>query len=159
MQLNINLGGKFYICATPQTADLDLAAFQALTWVEVGGVGSVGEMGRTQNVPAYDTWNRNTPHKAKGMTDGGNPPVEVARDTADAGQDILRTAASPTERRAYAVKVEHNDKLTVPGGSNSCFYNRALVTGPTRPQGRAEDFDLEVFTLGMLQDELSSDPT
>ena len=38
-------------------------------------------------------------------------------------------------------------------------YNRGLVTGPTIPLGRTEDFDLEVFTLGLQQRQLTVDPS
>ena len=36
---------KFYICTTPQPDDLQDYQFEALSWVQVGQVGMVGETG------------------------------------------------------------------------------------------------------------------
>lgn len=33
------------------------------------------------------------------------------------------------------------------------------MSGPTRPNGQNEDFDLEVFTLGLVQEEIVVNPT
>lgn len=154
--VNTNSGAKLYICATAQLADLDAAGFAALTWVRVTGVGSVGEIGNNQNILTYDTWDNDVVQKAKGMVDAGSPDVEVARDTTDAGQDALRTAAATNS--PYAIKIERNDKLTG-GGTNTLLYNRALIVGPRRPQGRNEDFDLEIYQFGLVQREVVVDPT
>lgn len=154
-QGNTNASGKVYICATPATTELNQAAYEALTWVEISNVGSMGEIGNNQPINNYTTWNDGT-MKAKGTPDYGSPELEIGRDTGDAGQDALRVAA--TLNSPHAFKVERNDALTG-GGTNTMIYNRALVTGPRRPQGRSEDFDLEIFTLGMFNNEVVVDPT
>lgn len=154
---NTQAGSKISICATPQPVALaNAAAYAALTWVQVKGVGSLGETGTKTNILSYDTWDTTVTQKAKGISDGGSPELEVSRDTADAGQDLLRTAALTNLN--YAFKVERNDKLTV-GGTNSIFYLRGIVSGPARPNGRNEDFDIEVFTLGLQDLEVITDPT
>lgn len=150
-----NAGGKLYVCATPQANNLDRTGFEALTWVEVKGVGSVGEMGVNTNILTYDTWGDDVVRKQKGMSNAGDPPVEVARIPADAGQIILRAAAKT--KLNYALKIVKDD-ATIVGGVGTTIYNRGLVTGPTRPMGRNEDFDLEVFTFGLQQLEILVDP-
>ena len=154
---NTNAGSKFYVCATPQATDLDASGFAALTWVLVGGVGSVGETGDNTNVLSYDTWDDAVVQKAKGLTDAGSPEIEVARDPSDAGQDILRAAAQTNFY--YAFKIESTDLPDSNTGAKPTIrYNRGLVAGPREPNGRNEDFDLEIFTLGLVQKQIKVDP-
>lgn len=154
---NTNAGSKLYVCATPQATDLNQTAYEALTWVLVGGVGSVGETGDNTNVLSYDTWDDAVVQKAKGLTDAGSPEIEVARDPSDAGQDILRTAAGTNFY--YAFKIEGTDKPDNNTGAKPTIrYNRGLVAGPREPNGRNEDFDLEIFTLGLVQKQIKVDP-
>lgn len=154
---NTNAGSKLYVCATPQMTDLNASAFAALTWVLVGGVGSVGETGDNTNILNYDTWDDAVVQKAKGLTDAGSPEIEVARDPSDAGQDILRAAARTNFY--YAFKIEGTDVPdSDPDSKPTIRYNRGLVAGPREPNGRNEDFDLEIFTLGLVQKQIKVDP-
>lgn len=146
---------KFYVCATVQPTALDAAGYAALTWTEVTGVGAMGETGSKTNILNYDTWGTDVIDKSKGVTNAGDPTLEVARDATDAGQIIMRAAG--LTRYTYAFKVEHDDKPS-DGYSNTVAYHRGLVTGPTRPNGRTEDFDLEVFTLALKQREIVVNP-
>lgn len=145
-----NKGQKVYISTTAQNSDLaNAAAYDALTYTEVGHVGAIGESGTQTNIVNYDELGTTVVQKQKGISDAGNPTIEVARDASDAGQDALRAAALTTNN--YAFKFVDNDS----GGTNgTTYYNRGLVTGPTRPNGRVEDFVLEVFTLGLQQLEI-----
>lgn len=153
---NTNAGGKLYICTTPQPDDLDAEDFAALTWVQIKGVGSHGETGISTNILSYDTWDTDVIQKAKGMTDGGSPEIELARIPSDPGQ-IALTAAALTNFN-YAFKVERNDKPNATG-TPTIRYNRGLVTGPRQPNGRNEDFDLEIFTLGLNQRQITVNAT
>lgn len=154
---NTHAGATFWVCATPQPVDLDAAGFAALTWVQVKAVGSHGETGPNTNILTYDTWDTSVVQKAKGITNAGDPQVELARLPDDPGQVILRAAALTNFN--YAFKIEHNDKPNALAGSKpTTVYNRGLVTGPVRPRGRNEDFDLERFTLGLQQLEVVVDP-
>ena len=155
---NTNAGRKLYICTTPQPANLaDAAAFATLTYVLIGGVGSVGETGSKTNILSYDTWDDDVVRKAKGLTDAGSPTIEVARDAEDAGQNALRAAALTNFN--YAFKVVGNDAPNADVGSSPTIrYNRGLVSGPTQPNGRNEDFDLEVFMLGLQQRQITVAP-
>lgn len=154
---NTNAGSKLYICATAQPTDLDTSAFAALTWVQIKGVGNVGETGSNTNILNYPTWDNTVIQKAKGLTDAGNPEIEVARDESDAGQDALRTAAATNYN--YAFKIERNDKPNANVGSSpTILYNRGLVSGPRTPNGRNEDFDLNVFSLALQQKQIIVDP-
>lgn len=152
-------GSKLYICATPQPSALNQAQYEALTWVEITGVGAMAEVGSSTNILTYDTWADDVVRKQKGMTNAGDPTVELAYDPAlgaDTGQGVL--AAAALTKFIYAFKVQRADEL-ITGGTGTTYYHRGLVTGPSHPQGRNEDFDLDVYTLGLVQREIRVKPT
>lgn len=153
---NANAGSKLFICTTPQQSDLDRSAFELLAWVEIKSLGSHGEIGASTNILTYDTWDSVVVQKAKGMTNAGDPDIELARLPTDPGQNALRAAS--LSNMNYAFKILRNDPAKI-GGEPTTIYYRALVTGPKKPLGRNEDFDLEVFTFGLNQLPLTVDPT
>lgn len=148
---NTNARAKVYIATVAQNDELVQADYEALTWVEIKGIGSHGETGVTTNILSYDTWDTDVTQKAKGITDAGSPEIELARIALDPGQLLLRNAAN--NNLNYAFKMVRNDPITE-GGVGTILYNRGLVVGPRRPHGRNEDFDLEVFTVGLQQREI-----
>lgn len=155
---NTNAFCKIYVSSAPVAAtDLTQTDYEALTWVEVKNVGSRGETGKSTNMLNYNTWGDRVIQKAKGMTDAGGGDLECARLPTDPGQIILRAAAAGDNNNNYAFKELRSDGPV--GGTGTIFYNRGLVTGPKRPGGRNEDFDLEVFTLGFQQEEIVVAPS
>jgi len=148
-------GAKLYICSTAQNSDLNKAAFEALTYVQIKGVGSHGETGTNTNVVSYDTWDTEFVQKAKGTSNAGDPEVELARIPADAGQLILRTAGDHFNKNNYAFKIELNDAPS--GGTPTTIFNRGMVAGPRIPFGRNEDFITEVYTLALQQQQIIVD--
>ncbi|MDI1261736.1 MAG: hypothetical protein PS018_00570 [bacterium] len=145
-----NKGTTLWACATAQNTDLDQAAFTALTWVQVNQVGSIGETGPNTNMLTYDTLDTTVSQKDKGITNAGDPAIEVARVPTDPGQILLRAQGAPTNYDAFAFKMVKRD--------GTIMYNRGKVTGPLRPNGRNEDFDLETYTLGLEQLEIVVNP-
>jgi len=138
-----NSGSKLFICVTPQNKDLTETEFKALAFVQVSNVGSVGERGINTNIVQYDTWDTLVAKKGKGITNAGDPQVEVAESLTDPGQIAMRAAGAPGVPDAYAFKIERPD-----GGLE---FLRGLVTGPNKPGGRNEDFRLNTYTLGLNQ--------
>lgn len=153
---NSNAASTVYISTTAANDDLSEAAFALLTYVEITGVGSHGETGTNTNILTYDTWDTSVAQKAKGISDAGSPEIEVSRSVTDAGQIALRAAALTSDN--YAFKIVRTDKLNATG-TPTILYNRGLITGPRRPMGRNEDFDLEIFTLALQQLEVVTDAT
>lgn len=137
-----NSGGKVAIAAEPQNEALDLAGFEALTYVDIAKVGQLGERGGSANIQTYDTWDTDVALKGKGIINAGDPVLEVAYDPADPGQIAVRAAALDKAGN-YAFEVTRQD------GSKQ--YLRGLVTGPNEPGGRNEDFVLHNFTLALNQ--------
>ena len=154
---NTNAASKWYVCATPQNSNLTEADYASLNWTLISKVGNVGETGKSTNVLTYNTWDTEVADKAKGITDAGSPTMEVARDPDDAGQEILRQAGAVGNNNKYAFKEVRADGPL--GGTGTIFYNRGIVGGPTRPNGQNEDFDVEVFTIGFVQEEVIVKPT
>lgn len=154
---NTNAFSKFYVCPTPQNTNLTEDDYNSLEWVLVSGLGNLGETGKSTNVLTYNTWETEVSDKAKGITDAGSPTVEVARDPNDKGQQVLRDAGAVGNNNKYAFKIQRADGPL--GGTGTIQYNRGIVTGPTRPNGQNEDFDLEIFTLGLVQEEIVVNPT
>lgn len=138
-----NAGSKLFICVLPQNEDLTATEFAALTFVQVKKVGSIGERGINTNVVQYDTLDTLVALKGKGITNAGDPQIEVAEDLKDPGQVAMRAAGAPDVPDTYAFKIERAD--------GSIEYLRGLVTGPNVPGGRNEDFILNTYTLGLNQ--------
>lgn len=137
-------GDQLHISTTTAGAvDLDQTAFEALAFTQVKGVGSVGEYGVSTNTLTYDTWDTLVAKKAKGITNAGDPEVEVARSATDPGQLAMRAAGGPAVKDNYAFKVVRQD--------GTIDFLRGLVAGPRRPNGRNEDFDLEIYTIMLNQ--------
>lgn len=153
---NTNAASKIYVCSIPQNTNLTEADYESLQWVLVKGVGNLGETGKSTNVLTYNTWDTEVADKAKGITDAGSPTLEVARDPFDEGQNILREAGKVGNNNKYAFKIQRADGEI--GGLGTTQYNRGIVAGPTRPNGQNEDFDLEIFTLGFVQEEIVVEP-
>lgn len=150
-----NKDRKAYVCTTPQPVDLTQSQYEALTWIEVSNVGNIGESGTQTNLPTYDELATDVTQKGKGISNAGDPTIECARNPTDPGQQALRAMAKTNFN--YAFKFEDKDAPDA-NHTNSVYYNRGLVTGPTRPNGRNEDFILEVFTLALNQREIVVDP-
>ena len=160
---NTNRGRKVYIAVTAPGGTTPLACpsplnqgqYEALDWTEVGNVGSVGESGMNENIVSYDELSTDVTQKQKGIANAGDPVIECARNPTDGGQIAMRAAAAT--RMIYAFKIEDADAPSV-GYTNTIYYNRGVVAGPTRPNGRNEDFILENYTLGLVQREIVVNP-
>lgn len=148
-------GRKFFIAVTvadgqtPLKVDVDLTdeQYEALFWQQVKSVGSIGETGTRDNFLTYDHLDDDVITKAKGLSDAGDVRVEVARRGYDKGQVAMRAAG--ITRYNYAFKILDEDGTT--------YYERGLVIGPTKPNGRQENFNLENYRLAMNQREIVID--
>jgi len=151
-------GRKLYIAVTlaagqiPIVKDVDIAnaaAYAALNWTQVTGVGSIGQTGTSDNVVTYDEMDSDVLPKSKGISDAGTPQIEVSRKGTDKGQIALRAAG--LTKNNYAFKILDDDSL---GTNGTTTYLRGMVGGPTKPNGRQESFNLEVYTLALNQREI-----
>ncbi len=149
-------GSKVYVCEDPQNTDLTSSTYAALTWVLVGKVGNIGDLGATSNINVYNTLDEAVSQKQKGVANAGDPQIEVADVADDAGQVILRGFGDPLNQNNCAIKIERND--APPGKTNTIFYSRGVVSGPLYPGGGSDDFDLARYTIGLNQLPIRVDP-
>ena len=144
MSDDLNMNGTLYACATAQhNTDLNQAGFEALTWVEIGKLVTLPQVGFEANVVTQNYVNTDFSSDAKGFINGTASEVMVGRDPADAGQIILRTAAN--SRYRYAFKREYAD--AVAGFTATTTYFRALVSSLLDAGGGGEEFDNETFGI------------
>lgn len=155
MSGDINKGRKLYFCETVQPDDLTQTAFEALTWVEVGFVVSIGETGSNVNVVSQDYHATTVTQKKSGINNAGDPAIEVGYSPTDAGQIAMNAVAN--NGAYYATKMEMDDNPT--GSTDTIKYNRGLVLGPVHSNGGVEDFDNRIYTLGLVQGQIVVAPT
>ena len=82
--------------------------YSALTYVEIGGVESIGTIGASTGKVEFQPL-KGPKQKHKGSTDYGSLQPTIALDSDDAGQALLRTAAHPYNSALYAVQVVYPD--------------------------------------------------
>lgn len=140
----LNLDGTLYVCATPQNSTLTEANFEALTWVEIGKIVTLPQVGFEANVVTQNYVNAYFSADAKGFINGTASEVVVGREPANAGQDILRTAAASLGGK-YAFKREYADSTATT--TATIKYFRALVTSYLDAGGGGEEFDNETFGI------------
>lgn len=144
------MGRKFFVSTTPVTKGIALAALEALTYTEVKDIGNIGQMGTEVNILTYNVMDTDFADKQKGISNAGDPTLEVAFSPTDPGQVLLRAHAKT--RFLYAFKSELDDAPS--GGTPTEIYNVGLVAGPAMPNGGPEDFVVEVYTLPCVQEQI-----
>lgn len=150
MPNTIKKGGKLFISSEDAPDDLLQAGFEALAWVEVGGMVSLPEMGISTNMVNRDLLEDEVTTYQKGYSNAGESDFEVAPDHSDLGQVELLEVGAPTYRIARAFKIESNDKLNATG-TNTIRYSRGVVAGPKLNSGSGEDFDTEMYSIAFNQ--------
>ena len=136
-------GAKFYI--GPVTSAADESALAALSYTEVGGVETLGEIGpQSQDVTFTPLDGSNVQH-FKGSTDNGATTVTCARDPLDAGQIAMAAAA--------ATKFEYAGKIVLADGADAndtdtVIYVRGPVMSGRLNVGGANDVTKITYAIG-----------
>ena len=150
-----NKDRSFFVCETEQPDDLTQVEFEALTWVEVGFVVSIGETGAVPNEVSQSYHGTSTVQKKFATIDAGSPAVELGYAPTDVGQIALKAIANNNVN--YAFKMEMADNPN--GSTNTIKYNRGLIGGPTHTNGAVEDFDNRTYVLALNQTQIEVAPT
>lgn len=96
-------GTKLYICATRPASDT-VAAYAALTWVEVGDITNVGGVkGREYSTSNLSTVSNAHDREKKGSYKLPNAEMECAWVEDDAGQILIEAAANDYSIPAFKV--------------------------------------------------------
>ncbi len=137
-------GAKIYI--GPVTAAATVSAYAALTWVEIGGVESIGEFGDTASQITFTGLGDNRVQKLKGAYDAGDLTVAAAWGPLDAGQIAARAAAAT--KFAYAIKVTFEDSADA-NDTDSVFYFHARVMSAKKSVGGANNVMMENYNIAI----------
>ncbi|MCC0013871.1 MAG: hypothetical protein H6881_08335 [Rhodobiaceae bacterium] len=125
-----DIGTKFYI-ADGLPATFDQTGYEALTWVQVKGLVSIGEFGDDHapiSVPDLETGRSKT---IKGEKTGTNSAVAFREIVADAGQGDMDDAAA-------AATGEYSFKIVDPSGA--VVYASGVVMSPKRSERSASSY-------------------
>lgn len=117
-------GTKFYLCESVPaiTGDkaTDLAAFDGLTWVEVGMVESIGEFGPEGQIGTFTPLGTGIACKFRGTTDNGEVQLSVAKTTTDTGLiALIGRQGNPAEA---AFKIELSETGAAGTGQKAQRY-------------------------------------
>lgn len=154
MTINTAAGAKLFI-ATTQTLPANLAAYQALTWTEVGEIEDMGEFGDESEQITFTALSDGRTRKLKGPRDAGAMAVVVGDDMTNVGQIALEAAeASPLD---HSFKIQLNDAISI-GGDDSMHFFRGKVMSKRRNVGNASNVVRRTFSIGINSTILSTDP-
>lgn len=155
MSISTASGAKLFI-ATVTTEPANLAAYQALTWTEVGEVEDLGEFGDESAQVSFTALADARTRKLKGPRDAGSMAIVVGDDMLDDGQIAMEAAeSSPLD---HNFKVTLNDAITI-GGDDSEHYFRGKVFSKRRNVGNASNVVRRNFSVGINSAILSVDPS
>lgn len=99
-------------------ASFDAAGYAALTYIEIGEVTNIGELGREYNPIEHMPISDRLVKQAKGSYRGGSIDLQYAFDRNDAGQILLRTAS-----RSDA---DYSFRITLQDGFKFYFYGKVM---------------------------------
>lgn len=126
MSINTASGGKLYVSSAAVASSIDTKAeFEALTWVEVGEIETLGEFGDESNVVNFAALSDARVRKQKGTRDAGLLALVVGHDPRDAGQ--IKLLAAEESKFKWGFKIINPDAETA-AYTDSIYYFRALVT-------------------------------
>ena len=100
-------GTRIYISTAPVTSKLEVTPtdFAAVSWVEIGGLYNLGELGAEQAVNEFELINSDWMLKSKGTRNGGTMTNQFIPLALNPGQIIVEKAINDNCSK-YAIKVE-----------------------------------------------------
>lgn len=148
MAIGTAAGTKFYIgpAIVPGAEPANVAAYKALTYVEIGEVEDGGTFGDSASDVTFASLGDSRMRHLKGVFDAGAFDLVVGADAQDAGQTALGVALY--DRRDFAVKVEYDDELTT-GGTGTIEFFSAKVMGGARQVGSVDNVIRRTYSLGI----------
>lgn len=120
-------GARMYIGGAKLDKDTDFVEgdFAGESWVEIGGLVNMGEVGDSNDLITANLIAKNRTKKAKGTANAGSMALVAAADWNDEGQQAMRAAQKTSDN--FAFKIVFND--APPGGTPSERKFIGLVMG------------------------------
>lgn len=143
IQLSPTSGAKVYASAAAP-ASIDEAGYTALTWTQVKGFSTVGEIGDQMEVGNFDSLDEGR-LKYRSISDPGQLDASMADLPADAGQVILKAAFDAGRGSAGEIVSLH-----VEDASGKGTYMRVMVAGWRRVYGGATDIQMRNAVLPIV---------
>ncbi|WP_020185071.1 hypothetical protein [Methylopila sp. 73B] len=144
--------------ATSATLPATAVAYKALSWSAVGGVSNIGDFGDTYNKIEAKVLGTRRVQKFKGSVDAGPFEVTCVRDTVDAGQIALRTAAKSDV--PVFLKLELGDKpATGASPTGTLFYLPVSVYAAPVKTGEQDSMVEQTFTCEIVGDIIEVAPS
>ncbi len=134
----------------------DLAAFQAESYVEVGEVEDLGQIGDESSEVQFASLSDGRMRKLKGVRDAGTMQVVCGADASDAGQDAM--IAAEGEVLDYAFRITLNDQLTLLGTPTTIYFY-GKVMSKRRNIGTVNNVVRYNFNLGVNSGPIDVNPT
>ncbi len=158
MAITTATGAKYYIGGTTAISyasdAIAIAAFEALTWVEIKEVEDGGEVGDESADVTFQSLGDGRVRHLKGARDAGTIAMVVGDDPLDPGQVAMRAA----ER----TKFQHNFKIEYEDApselyDNSVDYFRGLVMSARKNIGTGDNVLRRTFSVGISTEILTVD--
>jgi len=123
MASDTNTGATVGISAAlPTTFDAEvLTGYPSLTFTLIGEVVDVGELAKAYAIVAHQAVARAYPVKHKDTYDIANVTLNIARDSADAGQVIVQAG--------LAASTSYSFEITLPSGDTANFTGKIIKAG------------------------------
>lgn len=150
MAIQSTAGAVLSISAgTPAT--FDVAGYAALSYTAIGEITNLGEFGREYAEIIHSPIGTRSKRKLKGSYDEGALDLQLAGDTDDAGQILLKTASNSDSDYAYRLVMQNGDKYYFqakamsfkrrPGGVDDIFGTmvRVSISSSSTGVGVVED--------------------
>lgn len=147
MAINTSSGATIAVCTTATQAN-DETSLAALTYVTIGKVESLGEIGPQSQDVTFTPLAGDTVQHLKGATDNGALTLVMAKDPLDAGQLALLVAAGT--KLEYAFKIVESDGADA-NDTDTVTYVRGPVMGGRKTIGGANDVTKRTFMVGLNQ--------
>jgi hypothetical protein len=93
----------------------DATGYNALTYTSVGEITDLGEFGTEYSTVNFTALGNRRVRKFKGSYNNGALQLQLGRDTADAGQTLLRTALASDNDYSFKVTLQNGTKLYFKG--------------------------------------------
>jgi hypothetical protein len=103
--------GSTLSIATGAPATYDATGFTALTYVVVGEVTDIGEVGREYALVTHMPVGSRTVKKFKGSYNNGSMQIQMGRDTANAGQTAMKAALLSDADYSFKVTLQDLSKI------------------------------------------------
>jgi len=113
MTARTSAGTTLYVCASAP-ATYDVSGYAALTWVSVGEVTGVPDFGREYTLVTHVPIASRITQKYKGSYNEGSGDLQLALDTDDAGQIVMKAASLSDSSYFFRITTQNGDVYYAP---------------------------------------------